>query len=356
MSILWWNLLLAFGFSFLARYFAKPAGLTPYVKPNRLMVLCAMATLIFAAGMQSNIGDTFYYMHSYKTVDFHWQSIDYSGDFGFNLYQMGLQQFSSDPQILILVTALLTNLLIVSVLAGYSRLLEISVFVYITSGMFITSMNGIRQYLAAAIVFTAIRFLIKGQFWRYLLVILFAATIHKTALILIPIYFIVRRRAWTWQTAAILLAAVAVVFGFNQFTSILFSVIEDTQYAGYKTFSEGGANVLRVVVDGAPMIFAFLGRERLRRDFTGGDVIVNMSLIGLVFMIIATQNWIFARFAIYFGLYQLILITWIFHVFRHKDKKLIYYGVLVFYFVFYFYENVITLGLTYKSNWLPWLY
>ena len=59
-----------------------------------------------------------------------------------------------------------------------------------------------------------------------------------------------------------------------------------------------------------------------------------MSLLGLVFMIISTQNWIFARFSIYFGLYQLILISWIIKLFTEKDQKLIYYAILVFYFIY----------------------
>ena len=46
---------------------------------------------------------------------------------------MLLQQFSDDPQILVFTTAFITNILIVLVLYKYSRLLELSLYVYITS-------------------------------------------------------------------------------------------------------------------------------------------------------------------------------------------------------------------------------
>ena len=52
-----------------------------------------------------------------------------------------------------------------------------------------------------------------------------------------------------------------------------------------------------------------------------------MAIIGLMFMIISTQNWIFARFSIYFNLYQLILISWVVKLFHEKDQRFIYYAI-----------------------------
>lgn len=86
--------------------------------------------------------------------------------------------------------------------------------------------------------------------------------------------------------------AVLIVIGFNQFTEVLFKTIEDTQYGQYKEFHEGGANILRVAVDSVPLILAYIGRDRLREIFPKCDYIVNMALLGTVFMFISTQNWI----------------------------------------------------------------
>ena len=95
-----------------------------------------------------------------------------------------------------------------------------------------------------------------------------------------------------------------------------------------------------------------LVEKNLREIFPKSDYIVNMALLGFVFMLISTQNWIFARFSIYFGLYQLILISWVVKLFTEKDQKFVYYAILVCYFVYFVYEHVITLGIIYKSNFL----
>ncbi|MGE6538048.1 EpsG family protein [Bacillus luti] len=351
MTILWMNLFIVFILAFFARYSAIPVT-TGFVmlKPSRLLILMATTSLVLVSGFRNNIGDTYFYMHAYKVTDFNWENVQNSKNIGFGILQMILQMYTSDPQVLIFVTALITNILIVAVLYKYSRMIDLSLYVYIASGMYLVSMNGVRQYLTAAIIFAATKYILDGNWKKYFLVVLFASTFHQSALVLIPIYFVVRRKAWSTITFILLSLAVLIVIGFNQFAEIFFATIGDTQYGHYKDFQEGGANVLRVAVDATPLILAFIGRHKLRELFPQSDYIVNMSLLGLVFMIISTQNWIFARFSIYFGLYQLILISWVVKLFTDKDQKFIYYAILVCYFIYFVYEHVITLRIIYKSN------
>ncbi|AWD67011.1 MULTISPECIES: EpsG family protein [Priestia] len=355
MTFLWINLFLVFIFSFFGRYFGNTVITnisTVSIKPKKMLTFIALVSLVLLSGLRNNIGDTFAYMHSYETNDYTWDSIKNGKDIGFGILQILLQKISEDPQILVFTTALITNVLVVFVLYRYSRMFELSLYIYITGGLFLVTMNGIRQTLAAAIIFTATKFLIEGNWKSYFLVVVFASFFHQSALILIPIYFIVRSKAWSKATVVLIALAIIIVLGFNQFSTLLFSAIQDTQYSDYQNVNEGGANILRVAVNAGPLLIAFLGRDKLRRIFPNSDSIINMALIGCVFMLISTQNWIFARFWIYFNLYQLIVISWIVKLFREKDEKLIYYAILVLYFIYYYYENVISLGIFYKSDYL----
>jgi transmembrane protein EpsG len=355
MTILWINLAIVFIFAWFARYFSYTTLTsigTMSVKPNKLLALIAIASLVMVSGLRKNIGDTYFYMHAYEFNDFTWDFIKNQKDIGFGVLQMILKIISEDAQILVFTTALITNFLIVIVLYKYSRLFEISLFIYITGGMFIVSMNGIRQVLAASIIFTATKYIIEGNWKKYFCVVLFASTFHLSALVLIPIYFLIRVKAWSKATLMLIFLSIIIVVGFEQFSSILFSAIEDTQYGEYQNFTEGGANIIRVFVYAAPILVSYLGRENLRKIFPNSDYIVNMSIVGLVFMIISTQNWIFARFSLYFNLYQIILISWIIILFREKDQKLVYYGVGLCYLFYFIYENVISLGIDYRSDYL----
>ncbi|GAA4839799.1 biofilm exopolysaccharide biosynthesis protein EpsG [Paenibacillus vulneris] len=353
MAILWINLFSVYAVSLFSRAIAKPSPIGPvYIKPNKLMAFVVIVIFVMISGLRNNIGDTFYYMHSYVVDPYTWDYVISKKDIGFGIFQMILKMYTSNPQALVFITALITNALIVMVMYKYSRLFELSIYIYITSGLYVVSMNGIRQFLAGAIIFAATKYLFNGSWLKYMLVILFASTIHQSALILIPIYFIVRRKAWTTTTFTMLAVAILMVLGYNQLSDAIFSAIEETQYGNYKDFNEGGANLLRVAVQGVPILLAYMGREKLRQIFPESDYVVNMSLLGLVFMIIATQNWIFARFIIYFGLYNVILMSWIVKVFTKESQRIIYYAIILCYFIYFYYENVVVLNLLYRSDYI----
>lgn len=341
--------------SFFSRYFSSEKRLSDNpvpINPNLLLVAATMICLVLVSGLRNSIGDTYYYMHAYTVTTFTFEEVMNQKDIGFGLLQVLLQKISDDPQILIFTTALITNVLIVLVLRQYSRQLELSVFVFIASGLFLVSMNGIRQFLAAAIIFAAMSYILNGNWKKFFLIVIIASLFHQSALILLPVYFIVRQKAWTRTTILLLIVAVFIVIGFDEFLSFVFSIMGDSQYSNYQTFDEGGANFLRIAVYAAPLVLAFIGKEKLRDIFPKSDIIVNLSLLNVIFMIIATQNWIFARFTIYFGLYHLILIGWIVKLFREKDQKLLYLVILACYTIYFYYEHVISLNIIYRSYYL----
>ena len=356
MTQLWMNLALVFCLAYFARLVGVKIQTNTLVisRPNSFFVFGALASLVLVSGLRANIGDTYFYKHTYEINTFTWEFIQSQKDIGFGILQMLLKRISDDPQVLIFTTALITNTLIVIVLYKYSRMLELSLYVYITGGLFLVSMNGIRQVLAAAIAFTALKYIINGNLKRYILIILIASLFHQSALVLLPIYFLVQFKAWSKATVALLIFSVVIVIGFEQFSSLLFSAIEDTQYGEYEEFAEGGASVLRVAVFGAPILLAYIGKEKLREIFPQSDYIVNLCLIGLVFMIVSTQNWIFARFSIYFSLYQLLLVSWVVKLFRPRDEKMIYFAIILCYLAYYYFENVMNLNIDYRSDFLVW--
>lgn len=353
MAVLWANFLIVYLSSFLARYYSKPfdVGIT-YVKPNILLIFISMLSLVLVSGLRNNIGDTPFYMQSFEIDDFSWSNFKFEGDWGFYILQIILQNISKEPQILIFSTALITNLLIVITLYKYSRMVELSLFVYIASGLYTITMNGIRQSLAASIIFVATKFILEGNFKKFLMVVLLASTFHQSALIFIPIYFIVRRKAWTRDTYIILGLGVLIAAGFGEFSQLLFSAIEDTKYGHYSEFAGGGSSFLRVIVTAAPLVFAFFGRERLRELWPQSDYIVNLTTLGVVFVTVATKNWIFARFNIYFNLYSFILISWVVILMVKQNRRLVYYGILICYLIFFIYEQVISLDIKYTSKYL----
>ena len=146
----------------------------------------------------------------------------------------------------------------------YKSYLELQLYLYMASGYFTVTMNGIRQCLAAALVFVCNKFIVNGDFKKYLIFVLLISLFHGSALIMIPIYFIVRQKAWSKNVVKLIfLACIGVIF-YDSFSEVLFKALQNTQYGHYSEFQEGGSSIIRTIVNAVPVILAYIKRDELK--------------------------------------------------------------------------------------------
>lgn len=314
------------------------------------MIIVTVILILFAGFRTGAIGDTGMYMHSYRLYVSNPETIRFDRDAGFTILNLILIQISSNPQILVFVTSLIINLCNMIIFYKYSSYLELEIYIYIASGYLTVTMNGMRQCIAAAILFLFTYLIIKGKFKIYLGIVLLVSTIHASALIMIPIYFIVRQEAWSKTVIVmIILSCMGVVF-YNILSPILFKLLENTQYAGYSEFNEGGSSILRVMVNIVPVFLAYIKRNELKKIWPESNIFVNMGILNVIFVAFGMFNWIFNRFSIYMQLYNFILIPYIIrYCFKEKERRILYVGVLVCYFIFFYREQVIGMNMSYPS-------
>lgn len=309
--------------------------------------------LIFISGLRSGMGDTYFYKHSYDLLVQNPENMPLDKDIGFNLFSLMLTYISSNSQILIFISALITNLINIIIFNKYISYLELQVYLYITSGYYFVTMNGIRQCLAAAFIFMCTKFIVDGKFKIYCVLIIIISTFHESALVMIPLYFIVRNESWSKKIYILIILSVVGVLFYKQLEPIIFKAIENTQYGHYNTFEEGGSSIIRTIVSSVPVVLSFIKRKELKENWGKSNIFVNISLINLIFVAMGMNNWIFNRFTIYLQLYNFILIPYIIkNCFKGAERRLLYYGVIVCYFIFFFREQVIGFDTIFESKYL----
>ena len=319
---------------------------------SMFFVILTAVIIILVAGLRNNIGDTSAYMDSYKMLS---NTFSAKEDWGFGLFQFYLHKISSDPQLLIFVTALITNILNIKVLYKYISYLELEIYMYISSGYFTVTMNGLRQSLVAAVLFVATKFIEEGSFVKYIILVLIISTFHQSALIMIPVYFIVRSEAWSKTTITIIVISSVGFMGFSSIFPALLKSLQGTNYGYYANNldSMGGSSFIRVIVNMVPVILAYLTRNKLKELWPKSNIFINMSLINLIFVTFGMYNWIFNRFTIYFQLYNFVLVPFIIkNCFSGKERRLIYYSFIICFFIFFYKEQVIGFDMKYSSKYL----
>ncbi len=110
---------------------------------------------------------------------------------GFSIILFTLAQVCKHPAILFAVCSIITTGLTYASIYQNSKSPVLSVFIFFFSGAFLLSLNGMRSYVAIAIVFYAFRFIKKRSLTKYIFLITLASMIHTSVapfIILYPLY------------------------------------------------------------------------------------------------------------------------------------------------------------------------
>ncbi len=228
----------------------------------------------------------------------------------------------------------------------YSDNYLLSLYLFAASGSHIGwMMNGLRQFLAVSIILLATPFIIKKKYWLSLIFILLAVTIHTSAIIMIPIIFIVQGKPWNKRTLLFIIFAVAMMYLFGRNSGMLDGMLENTEYSGLmetaKETGDDGVNPIRVLVNSIPMILSLIGKKQIERDDNPViNVCVNMSVIttGVYLVGMVTSGIMIGRLPVYTDLYSFILLPYeTERIFNKETSKMIKIMMIVFYFAYYLY-------------------
>lgn len=300
-----------------------------------------IAVLVFISGFRSGIGDTFFYKHTYNLLvenpDIHIKD----KDLGFTYFMILLTSISKNPQILVFLTSLVTNMIIIITLYKYAKPLELGVFLYFGTLMYYVTMNGIRQSLVSSVLFCAVSFIIKKDWIKYFILILLLSTFHQSALIFLPLYFLVRREAWSKSFWAVLGVTVVLVIAFRPMLGTISSLLENTSYSNYgqdMLSNTETVNFIRVLISAVPLVLAYLVKDRVKSEWPESSIFIYMSLFNFIFMLLGTQYLYFYRLCIYFDLFNLILIPRLIYFYGKQKGLTLYIYVIALYTIFSWYQ------------------
>ncbi len=320
-----------------------------------------MIPVIWMAANRGNVfGDTAMYRNDFRAMPSVFSAIpEYmltvTKDSGFKYLSSVIKCVIGNQDIVyFFIIALVQASALVIVYRRYSCNYVLSVALFVLSTDYVAWMfNGIRQFLAVTMIFAMTRSILKKKYIRVLIVILLASTIHKSALIMIPIILISQGKAWNKKTLIFIILLLAAIMYLSEFTVVLDEVLSTTQYANvvsdYKSIQDDGTNPLRVLVYAMPTVLAFLCRKRIVQ--VGDNLIdfcINMSIIstGLYIISMFTSGIFIGRLPIYASLYGYILLPWEIEVlFADPTRKMIKICMIFAYLIFYYYQLHATWGL-----------
>lgn len=104
----------------------------------------------------------------------------------------------------------------------------LALFLLMTNGYYFQSMNSVRYYLALAVALFSMKYVLHGEYGKFLLWILAASAFHKSVLLVIPVYLaahlLAKARLKKWHYAAGAVLALSLIFGQSFYREIIFRI------------------------------------------------------------------------------------------------------------------------------------
>ncbi len=258
-------------------------------------------------------------------------------------------------------------------LKHFSTNIYLSLFIYMSIGMFTMSMSGLRQTLAISICMVPViwakvsaekgKETRKYKFWRLLigiLLVLAASTLHNSAIIFIPILFLMNMRLTRQQTIMIMAIAIATLL----FRGVIVGIMGDFLFGRYEQYDlEEGymMNTLALLVPIAIGLFCVLVSRPNNGDLTYSKA---LSLMFIFLALLVTFNNLalshnqIARLGYYFMNSYIVLIPFALNKLSYSSRPVVTLAIIVLCLVyFYLGSNEGTLKIDdYKFFWQDPIY
>lgn len=315
---------------------------------------------VFLIGMRTGFGDTYAYINGFNdlTTDFSelWSLREETKGFGFKVYQFAIKKFiSDDPNVYLMITATFHACGILRLYYKYSTNFTYSMLLFFFSMAFLYMMNGMRQFFAACLIFLFSDFLFEKKTVKFMLVVLVAITIHSSAIVWIPIYFIVQGKPWNAKVLMSIVAIAVAIFALDNFTDLLSDSLEGTNYEGYTNqfAKDDGSSIMHTLIAAVPAGLALWKRKEIEeKNDKVAFILVNCVVVEVLINLMAnfTSGILVGRLPIYFKPLGFVLLPWIFdNVISDKDKRMVQTLCMLGYLMYAVYYMRAT-GISYSSS------
>lgn len=201
--------------------------------------------------------------------------------------------------------------------------------------LFLMHLSGIRQTLAICFFVFAINFAVKRRIVPYVIFILLATGMHSSAIILLPLYFILTDKQFNRKYTFITILLTILLFVTPLFDIIINKfLLYMPRYRHY--FMEVQQNSLRATIISSFYLFlVLLNIGKLR----GKEVIYGkLSLIATILSILAVKVSMITRVGMYFDLFLIITIPQIFNRIEKNIYKQILFIIMIAIYLLRYYS------------------
>ncbi len=304
-----------------------------------MFLALSTAILIFVGGLRYYVGTD--YGAYYRGIEI------YGGRLRESIYTLDepalpiiatvVSWFTSDGVYFVFSCAAITYSLILVTQFRNTYCFVFATLLFVFVGNWHGAFNGVRQFLAAAIVFAGHRLILNKKFWKYALVVFIAFCVHRSAIIMIISYFLYRNRITFRNVALLLIGTYIVARNYDTIFSLV-GLLKDSEMSMDDYAYYGRAvNILRVMVACAPAIVCLILYSS--KDISLEESFyINALLVNAAAMLATSNSTYLARLGIYTNIVTPLALSKLLKFKNYSVEMAVKLGVVFFYAIYWYVE------------------
>lgn len=324
-------------------FFSLDASFKRVPKLIRPGFYIAVFLLFVVIGLRAKGGvDYDSYVQIFETLGTDWYTSE-KLERGFYYLNYIVKYFGFDAYLLIALSFLISIFLILDVIRRYSEFPGLSILILFGSEVVFMLQNTLRQGLAIAFCFYATRFVFERKAILFFLIIIFGSTFHLSALVFLPVYFILALNLSLLRWLSLLALWVSMLLYFND------SIVVNLVVKINETLLDGRYSKIIVMATSMdrtqglrPFLNFFIGNLLLLMCFTNrfrleSEVFIFLTVLGFSLSSLLGGFMALDRIGYYFSIYSVIAIPLLVKFWSRSSNKILTYAAcfLVYGVLFY---------------------
>ena len=314
-----------------------------------IFLLCSVC-LIMVAGCRYYVGTDFGAYYHYDRMLQFWENLRKLDEPGIRLLYVLATHIHESGQFCIFFTATITIGIQLYTIYNNTDNLGVAIILFVmmcwTSGF-----NAVRQGLAVAIVFSGISAIRDHDFVKYFLIVIIGFLFHRSAVVILILYFLANRKVTIGNIILMILICVAVLLSSDKLFQVV-NVVLDHNLTGEEAYWSTQVNRLRPLIRMAPSLF-FIYEYRDEVKTREINFYLNILIFEAVVGIITMNSAGIARISLYTFPFSVIAIAELLKGLKIEKRGLISSVIVLLYWGVAWFECK---GTTFTFAQLRWFW
>ena len=214
----------------------------------------------------------------------------YSSEIGYTLLNVLISFFTENRYVFILIVTLIIYTLLFVSIKKYTVNYPLATILFLGLWFFFT-FTYLRQVLGATIVWLGIRYVIERKFWKFMVVVLIGFSMHNSAIIFFPLYFIPQRKFSPKLIVGIMLSLL--VLGLSSIPNSFFEVYESSSIVErHAEYNASGGLRVAYILEAFFFLYLILKNYKNIPNDKQHVVLLNMALVfcGILLLFVRSEN------------------------------------------------------------------